>query len=384
MTTADKHIQNLAKTLLVEEETRSYIEKDFEIIRAYVIDILLKDPIIGKMLINTKYPASNFNCSLVLDLSHLITLGAIKTKYPSFIRLVQRGRNRVDGTEKLPFFSNGENIAGGVITNIVKGLLKQGLDLSGYFVRGHLGDIYELDFNYENKTLKNQSVDGRDGEWQNNYIMLKACSQEITLNIRLRVLIKFCSNDSPNDLWPHPTHNLKMVWLAAADVRYMEYFSLCAPLSERELASSPNNLIALRLLQSLMVGCKIYAIKKNHLESITYELIYTKAPKITHKSKESVLDILIASLRRILYYLDKNRFPYYWDTKENLLFLTRNRDRLSYTHRCLRTLLTNVSSMRGNTVVTYEEVESFFGVETNAYVYNVDDFGVYRHFHNIA
>lgn len=75
MTTADKHMQNLAKALLVEEETRSYLEKDFEIIRAYVIDILKKDPIIGKMLINTKYPGKylqilniflpiiTFNCS---------------------------------------------------------------------------------------------------------------------------------------------------------------------------------------------------------------------------------------------------------------------------------------------------------------------------------
>lgn len=56
MTTADKHLGNMAKTLLVEEETRSYLQKEFEIIRAYVIDILKKDPIIGKLLINTKYP----------------------------------------------------------------------------------------------------------------------------------------------------------------------------------------------------------------------------------------------------------------------------------------------------------------------------------------
>lgn len=229
---------------------------------------------------------------MLLDLSHFITLCAIKTKYPSFIRLVQRGRNRVDGTEELPFFSNGDNIAGGVITNIVKRLLEKGLDFSGYFVRGHLGDIYELDLNDEN--LDNKSSDGMDGEWQNNYIMLKASSEEITLNIRLRVLIKFCSNESPNDLWPHPTHNLKMVWLAAADARFMEYFSLCAPLSERELASSPNNLIAMRLLLSLMADSKIYAIKKNHLESITYELIYTKPPKGTQKPKETVLDIIVA------------------------------------------------------------------------------------------
>lgn len=381
MATADKHLERIAKTLLVEEETRSYLEKDFEIIRSYVIDILKKDPIIGKMFTNTKYSASSFNCSVLLDLSQFITLGAIKTKYPSFIRLIQRGRNRVDGMQKLPFFSSGDNIAGGIITNIVKGLLEQGLNFSGCFVRGHMGDIYELDLYNETKNLNNNNnYDGRDGEWQNNYIMLRASSGEMTLNIRLRVLIKFCSNDSPNDLLPQPTHNLKMIWLAAADCRYMEYFTLCAPLTERELAASPNNVIAMRLLCSLLAANKIYAIRKNHLESITYELIYARAAKGANKPMENVLDIIIACLRRLVYYFDQKRFPYYWDTKENLLSLIRNQTHILYTQTRLRVLLTNMSNMRRKHEVTYEEVESFFGVHTNADVCNVDDFGVYRYF----
>ncbi|XP_004522550.1 uncharacterized protein LOC101451621 isoform X1 [Ceratitis capitata] len=382
--TFDKHLENIVKAISVEDKMRDYLLKDFKIIRVYLIDLLKDDPIIGPMIIETLYPASNFNCSVTLDLSRYTKLGVEKTHYPSFLKLTHRGRGLLNGMQDLPIFRNGENIAGGIITNIVKNLIDQGLNICGYFVRGHMGDIYELELNPETKHIEH-SYAAYDGEWQDNYIIVKAISEERIMNIRLRVLLKFCHNETPNDILPHPTHNLKMVWLLAADVRYSEYFSLCAPLTERELASSLNNLMAMRLLFALVACNKMQTIKKNHLESVTYEIMYTKSPKGPAKTrKESVVDNIIWSLRRMIYFFDTSRFPFFWNIKENLLALIRNQGSRLYTRSLLHILLDQIYNMRRDAEVAYEEVESFFGLHSNSHIYNVDDFGIYRAFAELS
>ncbi|XP_054740933.1 uncharacterized protein LOC129246267 [Anastrepha obliqua] len=374
----DKHLRNITNAISVEVETRSYLEKDFELIRIYLMSMLQNDSIIGPVLIeNSNYQASNFNCSIVLDFSRFMPLGVVQTPYPSFIKIAQRGRNRIIGIHDLPFLGNGGNIAGGNVTHMVKCLIAQGLDFSGYFVRGHMGDIYELELMDETKNLNYSYIDC-DNEWQNNYIILNATTEEITMKIRFRVLLKICASNKP--AMPHPTHYLKKIWLAAADVQYMEYFSLCAPSTERELASSPSYLLAMRLLVSLIKRSKLHTLKKSHVESISYESIYSKEKAGSDKSKETVIDVLIAILQRMIEYLGKNRFPYYWNTNENLVLLLKNYANRLYTCNRLTKLLEHIREMRQNQEVSYEEIELFFGVQVNSHLYNVDDFGIYRSF----
>ncbi|XP_036332355.1 uncharacterized protein LOC118743702 [Rhagoletis pomonella] len=375
----DSHFQNIANAISVEKSS-SVLVKDFELIRVYLMEILRNDPIIGPLLVSLRYKASAFDCSIILDFSKFMPLGVIRTKYPSFIKIAQRGRCSVSGTQDLPFFSNGEYVAGGIVTNIVKGLIAQGLDLGGYFVRGHMGDIYELELIEETINLDYRVNLDYNNEWQSNYILISASTEGITLKIRFRVLLKFCAPDKPNDLTPYPMHNLKLVWLASADVRYLEYFSLCAPMSEYQLAASPKHLMAMRLLYSLIEHNKLYTLRKTHVESICYEIIYTKIQKRPQQSKDTEIDIIIAIIRRIIEYFDKNRYPFYWNTKEDLLLLIKTHAAKMFTRNRLREILDQIRSMRQNDEISYEEVACLFGVQLNTDVYNVDDFGIYRHF----
>ncbi|XP_067632574.1 uncharacterized protein [Eurosta solidaginis] len=380
MTTFDKHLGRIANAISVDIDTSNYLQNDFGLIRIYLLDIIRNDPIFGPILVDSIKPASNFNCSLTFNFSRYMPLGAETTKYPAFITLGQRGRCKVNGMQDMPFFGNGIRITGGIITSVVRGIIAQGLDLSGYFVRGHMGDIYELELVDDSKSVEYNATRDYNSEWQTNYIMLDATTEGITFKIRLRVLLKFCSNEEPMDFMPYPTHRLKMVWLAAADVRYFEYFSLCAPLSERELAASPANLIALRLLILLLANNKVTHLKKNHLESISYELIYSKSQKKASSFNETV-GVIITILQRVMLYLEKGVFPYYWNVKRNFLSCFRNGiSEKMYIQSRVRNLLQQIHDMRRNEKISYEDVESFLGVQINSQIYNVDNFGIYRSF----
>ncbi|XP_017472076.1 PREDICTED: uncharacterized protein LOC108363277 [Rhagoletis zephyria] len=356
----DSHFQNIANAISVEKSS-SVLVKDFELIRVYLMEILRNDPIIGPLLVSLRYKASAFDYSIILDFSKFMPLGVIRTKYPSFIKIAQRGRCSVFGTQDLPFFSNGEYVAGGIVTNIVKGLIAQGLDLGGYFVRGHMGDIYELELIEETINLDYRVNLGCNNEWQSNYISLSASTEGITIKIRFRVLLKFCAPDKPNDLTPYPMHNLKLVWLASADVRYLDYFSLCAPMSESQLAASPKHLMAMRLLYSLIEHNKLHTLRKTHVESICYEIIYTKIQK---RFGKRVATALLEIVHNSFTIVDK----------------TANGKIVVQMAVFRQEILDQIRSMRQNDEISYEEVACLFGVQLNTDVYNVDDFGIYRHF----
>ncbi|KAI8118158.1 hypothetical protein FF38_02644 [Lucilia cuprina] len=339
--------------------------RDYIIIYDYLMDLLQKDDVIGKFLVRRKQQASNINADILLDLTKLFN--ARSYVHEPFLCLTLEGCDNKQFINILhPFCNRNLSIVSRNITKNIWLALQRGLSRMGTFVRGFQGDIYELSISSKN--------------YNDNYIIINAYNEDISLNINLRILIKFTNHlNNERKSQPYPKHELNKEWFALVPRRESFTYEVCFPQLELELKHKCSKLVLiLRLLRFLFEKHKqLSRLDVGFVEAIIYSE-YLENVRGLKNFKQDYMFYFKGALTRIFNAFETKKSPYFWNERFNLVKYFDNICLVSTLLRHLNIMFTNFNSIKKNESLTYEEFFEFFDFKMDPFSYEVDQFGIFK------
>ncbi|XP_065369028.1 uncharacterized protein LOC135961457 [Calliphora vicina] len=340
--------------------------RDYVIIYDYLMDILEKDEIVAKFLVRKKQQTSSINADILLDLTNLFNTRSYV--HEPFLCLTLEGRdNKLFEHILHPFCNKKRSIVSRYITKRIWMALNQGLTYIGAFVRGYQGDIYELSLSSRN--------------YSDCYVRINAYNDDVSLNICLRILIKYLQNPNSEHYLakPYPVHELNREWLALVPRRSCSMFEVCLPKLENEIKQLCFKLVMiLRLFRFLFEKHKqLYRLDTGFLESIVYsEYMYN----IRGGTKDSQgYDYFFKNVQtRINDALKNKKYPYFWNERLNLIKYFDNNCLVTTLLHDFNIIFKQFNNMKKKDSLKYEEFFEFFDFKMEPFSYEVDQFGIFK------
>ncbi|KAM7343343.1 uncharacterized protein ACRADG_010403 isoform 1-T1 [Cochliomyia hominivorax] len=337
--------------------------KDYIIIYNYLMDLLQKNDILVALLVRQEQKASNINGDILLDLSKLFDLRAFTHEPFICLNLRNLDNNHLEQTP-YAFYNNKGSLNSAKITDLIWLTLNKGLNECGSFVRGYQGDIYELSLCHEDYN-------------EFNRIRLNAYNEDATININLRILLKFLNSKSKTTtkIKFYPSTDLNKEWLVLVPRQQTSMFEISLPKLENEMKKSGFKLIMiLRLLRFLFEKHKnLKRLNMDFLESIVYSEFM-----MINKKRYGYDYIAKGILTHICFALKYKKCPHFWNTHFNLMKSFRETHFIWRSYNDFNVIFSNFNKLKMNEALTHEEFFEFFDFKMEPFTYEVDQFGIFK------